>query len=332
MRLARLVDEHGAVAERLLGVGLVQGAAAALGEHELGCFVTVWGARVAARETQVVREDASCGSHQPESASVVAALSMCRVHQTRHLMRMSNLTTSISNSAEHLRAQFDEYGVLVFEDYLEPAVLRELNDAISAHYNPIVRERFGVDAIGVAGVDFECEVISWDPITEGVQAFRRLGEQGELATITEALIGPGYSSPRGLVMWSVGGGKGQAWHQDCPPDQPAAYNVNRLFYMQNTAQEDGAIVVVPGSHRMGRISRGGPQEPIAGEIVLTPSAGTMVFLHGHVYHRVTPNVSKKPRVSVNLRAYPAGVSADVNRIGIYRNGAYDFQAGVKVDA
>jgi len=244
---------------------------------------------------------------------------------------MSNLTVSVNNSADELRARFEENGVLVFENYLEQAPLDELNKAIAGHYNPIVQERFGVDAIGKAGVDFECEVISWDPISEGNDAFRRLAEQEEFASISEAVLGQGYTSPKSLVMWSVGGGKGQAWHQDCPPNDPSAYNVNRLFYMQDTAQEDGAIVVVPGSHRKGRISRGGPQEPIDGEVVLTPSAGTLVLLHGHVFHRVTPNVSKKPRVSVNLRAYPAGVSSDVNRIGVYRNGAYDFQAGEQVE-
>jgi hypothetical protein len=47
-------------------------------------------------------------------------------------------------------------------------------------------------------------------------------------------------------------------------------------------------------------------------------------LHGHVYHRVTPNLNMKPRTSINLRAYPAGTDADVNCIGIYRNGDVNF--------
>lgn len=238
---------------------------------------------------------------------------------------------SVSNSFEELRSRFEEHGVLVFEGYLSGERLERLNDAIAGHYNPIVRERFGVDAISEAGATFECEVLSWDPLTEGSDAFAALHADDSLDELTTAVLGEGYTAPRSLVMWSVGGGKGQAWHQDCPSDDPASYNINRLFYMQDTAVEDGAIVVVPGSHRMGRIPRGGSQDPIDGEVVLTPKAGTLVLLHGHVYHRVTPNVSKRPRVSVNFRAYPAGVSADVNRIGVYRNGAYDFKAGTKVD-
>ena len=75
--------------------------------------------------------------------------------------------------------------------------------------------------------------------------------------------------------------EGQAWHQDCPPDNPSRFNLNRLFYLQDTEIDDGAVVVVPGSHRAGRISPGLPQEPIPGEVVLTPRAGTLVLLHGH---------------------------------------------------
>ena len=58
--------------------------------------------------------------------------------------------------------------------------------------------------------------------------------------------------------------------------------------------------------------------------MLTPSAGTLVLLHGHVFHRVTPNLNMKPRVSVNFRAFPAGVDKDVTCIGIYRNNTVNF--------
>ena len=150
----------------------------------------------------------------------------------------------------------------------------------------------------------DCDVITWDPLGEEVEPFQVLAADPRLATLTRELIGE-FSAPGSLAMWSVGGGKGQAWHQDCPPDDPSQFNLNRLFYLQDTEVDDGAVVVVPGSHRMGRISPGAPQAPIPGEVMLTPRAGTLVLLHGHLYHRVTPNVSLRPRASVNLRAYPA---------------------------
>jgi hypothetical protein len=75
---------------------------------------------------------------------------------------------------------------------------------------------------------------------------------------------------------------------------------------------------------MGRIPPGGHQEPIAGERALEPRAGTLVLLHGHVYHRVTPNLNQKPRTSINFRAYPAGTTTAVTCIGVYRNGDVNF--------
>ena len=237
------------------------------------------------------------------------------------------LSVSMNSSADELRHHFAKYGVLIIPGFLSPERVHELNAVIHTHYRPIVRDRFGIDAVGRAGVEFECEVISWDPIAENVIVFEELAADDRLEWLTTAVVGEGFSSRTGLVMWSVGGGKGQAWHQDCPPDDPTRFNINRLFYMQDTGIDDGAVVLVPRSHRAGRISEGGAQDPLPGEITLTPTAGTLVLVHGHLFHRVTPNVSRRPRVSVNLRTYPAGVPDNVNRVGIYRNGAFDFRAG-----
>lgn len=244
---------------------------------------------------------------------------------------MKNITVSVNEDAETLRSTFEEHGILVFPDFLDPVRLRELNAQIAEHYKSIVEDADRAKESSTAGIGFDVEVVPWDPIAHGVQAFTRLAQDPMLSGLTETILGPGFGAPKALVMWSVGGGKGQAWHQDCPPDDPGAFNMNRLFYMQDTQEEDGALVVVPGSHRVGRIPSGGSQDPIDGEIVLTPAAGTLAFLHGHVFHRVTPNVSGKPRVSLNLRAYPSGVSDQVNRVGIYRNGAYDFVEGRRLD-
>ena len=171
---------------------------------------------------------------------------------------------------------------------------------------------------------FECDVIAWDPVHANDAAFVVLHRHPALAAVTEALLGPAFTAPSSLVMFLIAGGRGQAWHQDCPPEHVAAFNLNRLVYPDDVTADDGAVVVVPGSHRRGRIPPGGHQEPIAGEVPLTPRAGTLVLLHGHVYHRVMANRTPRPRRSINFRAYAAGVPRSVNCIGIYRNGEIDF--------
>ena len=240
------------------------------------------------------------------------------------------LTASVATSADSRRRKFAEHGVVVVPGFLDREQVAFLNREIDAHYGPLVRERFGIGAVSRAAIEMDCDVITWDPLGEEVEPFQVLAADPRLATLTRELIGE-FSAPGSLAMWSVGGGKGQAWHQDCPPDDPSQFNLNRLFYLQDTEVDDGAVVVVPGSHRMGRISPGAPQAPIPGEVMLTPRAGTLVLLHGHIYHRVMPNVSLRPRVSVNLRAYPADVPREITRIGLYRNAAYDFLAGKRID-
>ncbi len=226
-----------------------------------------------------------------------------------------------------LRRRFNRDGIVVLPGFLSEPQLIPLRREMEEHYAPLAAT--AATAHNGSGVlaSFECDVMVWAPLAEGNAEFIILNEMAALADVTEALLDRGYNTnPKGLVMYSVGGGRGQAWHQDCPPGGPESkeFNLNRLFYTEDVALEDGAIVFVPGSHLLGRIPSGGHQEPIEGEITLEPRAGTLVLLHGHVYHRVTPNLNMKPRTSINLRAYPAGIDATVTCIGVYRNGDVNF--------
>jgi ectoine hydroxylase-related dioxygenase (phytanoyl-CoA dioxygenase family) len=228
-------------------------------------------------------------------------------------------------SADDMRAEFARSGCIILPDFLSPDELPPLRAALIEHYRPLA-DRAADLAHGRIGetARFECDVIAWDPVSEKNPAFVALHRHAALAAVTEVLLGLGFTEASSLVMFSIAGGRGQAWHQDCPPEHVAAFNLNRLFYPDDVSDEDGAVVVVPGSHRRGRIPPGGHQEPIDGEVALTPRAGTLVLLHGHVYHRVAANRTNRPRTSINFRAYAAGVPKSVNCIGIYRNGEIDF--------
>jgi len=237
------------------------------------------------------------------------------------------------SSLEEIAERFERDGLVVFPEFLPASHLERLNAELDAHYAPLLA-RAG-EILGEQSEQFkqfECDVIAWDPCGEGQEAFIALRDSSDLQSVTAACLGTGFEAPRSLVMAATGGGKGQAWHQDCPPGQSTRFNLNRLFYTRDVLLEDGAIVVVPGSHRMGRIPPGGNQEPIPGEVALVPTAGTLVLLHGHVFHRVTPNLSGRPRISTNFRAFARGVSEGVCDVGVYRNGAYDFALGQLVDA
>jgi hypothetical protein len=228
---------------------------------------------------------------------------------------------------QQLRERFERDGVVILPGFLSEEEMIPLRREIEIQYAP----RAATAATSHNGTgkyaNYECDVLVWAPLAEKNAEFIKLDASERFRQATEAAIGPGYStSGAGLVMYSVGGGRGQAWHQDCPPGaaDERNFNLNRLFYVEDVSLADGAIVFVPGSHRMGRIPPGGHQEPITGERALEPRAGTLVLLHGHVYHRVTPNLNMKPRVSINIRVYPAGTPMSVTCIGVYRNGDVNF--------
>jgi ectoine hydroxylase-related dioxygenase (phytanoyl-CoA dioxygenase family) len=220
-----------------------------------------------------------------------------------------------------LRDQFDRDGLIVVEDFLSREDCDRVNAALDAKYAEWRAEARQVHELGDA---YACDVLAWDPVREEHETFCDLAANERLAALTGEVLGEGFGTQTSLVMFSVPGGRGQAWHQDCPPEEVGLFNLNRLIYARDASFEKGAIVVVPGSHRFGVIPPGDNQGSIEGELVLTPSAGTLILLHGHVFHRVTPNLTAEPRNSINLRALPAGVPDWVTCVGVYRNGRARF--------
>lgn len=229
-----------------------------------------------------------------------------------------------------LRRHFDEQGYVVCPNVLSAAELPRINQELDHHYGLAERRH---NTHNLMPDKYGTEVVYWNPVVEHNPVFLELFQHPRLRELTTACIGPGYTegAEHTLVMLSQFKGQGQAWHQDCPADNPRQFNVNRLFYTRDVSLEDGAIVIVPGSHLRGRIPAGGNQESMAGELVLTPQAGTLVVLNGLCFHRVTPNQSGRPRISVNFRAYQAGVPTNLTEVGVYRNGAMDFRKWQEVD-
>lgn len=169
----------------------------------------------------------------------------------------------------------------------------------------------------------QTQVVSWDPINEGRRGFAELRDHPRLAAVTAAAIGIGSWGDGCMVMLSRPG-QLQAWHQDTNSDDPTQFFINRLLYPWDVDPRAGAIVCVPGSQRAGTIPPGDPHGPIAGEVLLAPTAGTLVILHSRCFHRVTRNETTGLRLSVNFRVHPAGSAHDLGRYGVYRTGTYDF--------
>ena len=237
--------------------------------------------------------------------------------------RFGGLYLSAMN-IQTLATDFAANGFIHIPQLLEADLLQALNQDIDQHFGLVDEEAHEVAAYMQ---DFACDVIPWDPLTEGRASFQRLAALPALEQLTEACIGQGFQSFNSLVMYSKRGGRGQAWHQDSMPGAHLGFNLNRLCYARTVEQDDGAIVLVPGSHRRGRIPAGPHQESMADELIICPQAGDVLLVHGWCFHRVLPNRSGRSRVSINVRAYPKDVDSSVCATGVYRNGTVYFDQG-----
>lgn len=228
---------------------------------------------------------------------------------------------------DRVAADFWRHGYVVIDDFFAAPAVEVLDATIVGHFGATPAYQHGDDFLAGA----QTEVVPWFPQREGVADFDAIDADARLAELTTAVLGPDWSAQYCMVMFSRQGSSGQAWHQDCPPEDAAIHNLNRLVYTRDIAAGiGGQVVLVPGSHRRGLLTAGDPHADLPGEVVLSPRRGTVVLLHGHTWHRVLP-VTGGFRFSINYRAAPAGTPDDITDTCVYRNMRYRFSTAEVIE-
>ncbi len=110
------------------------------------------------------------------------------------------------------------------------------------------------------------------------------------------------------------GAEEQVWHVDAnvpEPLPPWIIRSNSNFIIEDYSEENGATQIIEGSHHWGR--KPNAQEAQAHDlnfISLKAPKGSIVFWHGHLWHRSGNNRSMKPRVAL-LGCYSASFFREV---------------------
>ena len=218
-----------------------------------------------------------------------------------------------------LANDFWENGYVILESFFDSDMMDEYNHLILEHFGSNPSWEHTDEFIDKSAV----QVVPWFPYREGKPYFDGVDQDKEFLKMTEAILGSGWENLYCMMMFSKAGSIGQAWHQDSPPENSEKFNLNRLVYTHDINEETGGeIVIYPKTHKKGPLSIGQPHEDLDGQLVFKPKKGTLVFLHGHCWHRVLP--VKKDRVSTNFRAIPKNTPEDITDICVYRNMRYRF--------
>lgn len=114
-----------------------------------------------------------------------------------------------------------------------------------------------------------------------------------MLALARAMLGPKVQARVDSRVATVGeAGVGVPWHVHYPAstDPPPAWfspphSLHLLVYLDDIGVAEGALDVLPGSHRTPRPPR---ETDIAGAVSLRPAAGDCVAMHGNLWHKTVP--------------------------------------------
>ncbi|HVA46346.1 MAG TPA: phytanoyl-CoA dioxygenase family protein [Pirellulales bacterium] len=100
------------------------------------------------------------------------------------------------------------------------------------------------------------------------------------------------------------GDKPQPWHCDMGalPDRRGAWVSNVVWMLDDFTQDNGALRVVPGSHRFNRLPQDVLEDPLADhprQCVVTGAAGSVIVMNAHLWHGGMANRTSRPRTAVH---------------------------------
>lgn len=208
------------------------------------------------------------------------------------------MSTRLPIEREQAQRELDEKGLVVLPDFVSSDWLAELQAATEALF-----EREG-DA---AGSEFRQESGSrrLANLCNKGEVFRRVAVEPRLLALVEMVLGPEFKlsslNARSVNPWN---GISQPLHADMGAiaDEGGYWVCNSVWMLDDFTTENGALRVVPGSHRRNRLPQDvldDPAAPHPDEILVTGKAGTIVVMNAHCWHGGTENRTDRPRTALH---------------------------------
>jgi hypothetical protein len=133
------------------------------------------------------------------------------------------------------------------------------------------------------------------------EIFEKVIETPEVLACVEVVLGPDFKlSSLNIRSANPHGNSGQPLHVDSGelPDALGNSVCNSVWMLDDFTEQNGALRVVPGSHRWMRLPE--PGAKVEGEILVTGKAGTVVVMNAHMWHGGTDNRTDHPRRAMHV--------------------------------
>lgn len=197
------------------------------------------------------------------------------------------------------KRQLDEDGFLVLHDFMGPELLHALRRRI----DELVEEEGDR-----AGLEFKQEPNTrrLSNLVNKGEIFERLIEIPRILECMEQVLGPEFKlSSLNMRSANPNSDCAQPLHADSGAiaDEKGYWVCNSVWMLDDFTPENGAIRMIPGSHRWRKLPQdvlADPRAPQNGEVLVTGPAGTVVVMNAHMWHGATANRTAAPRRAVHV--------------------------------
>ena len=194
--------------------------------------------------------------------------------------------------------QLDELGYVVLEDFMDESFLEAVRSEV---------ERIYADEGEEAGSEFKQEVgcRRLANLADKAEIFRELIVNESLLSYIRHVLGSEVKlSSLNARSAEPGKSRTQPLHVDMSalPDDRGFWVCNSVWMLDDFTVENGALRLVPGSHRWGKLPQDvltDPTAPHPDETVCTGRAGTVVVVNSHIWHGGLANCTTVPRRAIH---------------------------------
>jgi hypothetical protein len=194
--------------------------------------------------------------------------------------------------------RLDEDGFLILDGFIGPDLFARLRGRVL---------QLLAEEGEAAGAEFKPEA--------GCRRLANLVDKGEVFREAIALpqlleyvghvLGPAFKlSSLNARSVDPGGVGAQPLHADMAAvtDERGPWVCNTVWLLDDFTPDNGALRVVPGSHRMGRLPQAALDDPRADhphQVLVTGRAGSVVVLNAHLWHAGMANRTGRPRTALH---------------------------------